>query len=159
MSAGGGAGRSMAIRAAVPEDCAGIAKLHAQSFPQGWDATSFPRFLADPACITLVAGRIGDLAGFILARSAADEADIVTLAVAPHARCKGVGRLLVEALADALRGRGVQALFLEVGEENHAAVSLYSRAGFREAGRRAGYYAAQGRAPSRDALLLRLDLS
>lgn len=158
MSEGGTTARSTAVRPAVAGDCGGIAALHAQSFPQGWDEACFAQFLADPACTSLIANSGDGLAGFIIARSAGDEADIVTLGVAPNARREGVGRLLVDTLADALRDRGVEVLFLEVGERNHAAISLYRRAGFRDAGRRPGYYAPQGEKRPEDALVLRLDL-
>lgn len=152
------AGGPASIRPARAEDAARIAALHGKSFASPWDEASFAGFLADPSCITLVAESAGEAAGFITARGAGEEADIVTLAVAPEARCQGVGRKLVDALAAALRARGAAALFLEVGEDNHAAVSLYRRAGFTDAGRRPGYYATQNGEPRGDALVLRLDL-
>lgn len=153
-----GVGGPLGVRPAQAEDAARIAALHGKSFASPWDEASFAGFLADPSCITLVAESAGEATGFIIARGAGEEADIVTLAVAPEARCQGVGRKLVGALSDALRARGAAALFLEVGEDNHAAVSLYRRAGFTDAGRRPGYYAAQGGKLREDALVLRLDL-
>lgn len=159
MSADSVAGQPVAVRPAAPDDCAAIAALHGVSFPQAWDAASFAQFLADPACITLVAASRGGLEGFIVARRGGQEADIVTLAVAPHERRRGIGRLLVATMADALRERGVHALFLEVGEENAAAASLYRRTGFQEAGRRPGYYAAQAGRGAQDALVMRMDLA
>jgi ribosomal-protein-alanine N-acetyltransferase len=92
--------------------------------------------------------------GFVLARTAADEAEVLTLAVLPAARRQGIGgALLAEALAGA-RLRGACAMFLEVSARNAAALALYAGAGFAEVGRRRRYYA-----DGADALVLRRDLA
>ena len=77
----------------------------------------------------------------ILARVAADEAEVLTLAVVGAARRAGVGRrLLAAAMGEAAR-RGAASMFLEVGERNGAALGLYAGAGFVAVGRRERYYA------------------
>jgi len=138
-----------------------MARLHGLSFAQEWEVSDFETFLADPCCVSLVAQspEEADVLGFVTVRAAGSEADIVTLAVTPQARRRGVGRALVAGLVESLAGRGVAALFLEVGADNHAALALYRRAGFAEAGRRRDYYPQRGAAAARDALVLRLDLS
>jgi [ribosomal protein S18]-alanine N-acetyltransferase len=78
--------------------------------------------------------------GFILMRTIAGEAEILTLAVLPAARRAGTGRALVEAGLDAARGRGAQRAFLEVSVNNMAALALYRSAGWDAAGHRARYY-------------------
>ncbi|MDZ4062926.1 MAG: GNAT family N-acetyltransferase, partial [Brevundimonas sp.] len=95
--------------------------------------------------------------GFILIRSVADEAEILTLAVDPGARRQGLGARLVREGAAAAAARGAARLFLEVADDNPAALALYAGAGFTEAGRRPGYYARPdgGR---QDALILALNL-
>jgi ribosomal-protein-alanine N-acetyltransferase len=95
--------------------------------------------------------------GFILLRVAADEAEVLTLAVWPEARRAGVGLRLVEAGAVEAAARGAERLFLEVADDNAAALALYARCGFREAGRRRAYYARPD-GSRRDALLLALNL-
>lgn len=96
--------------------------------------------------------------GFILMRVAADEAEILTLAVRPSARRKGEGARLVGEGVEAAAARGATRIFLEVAADNAAARALYASAGFAEAGRRPGYYAgADG--TRRDALILVLNLS
>ncbi len=83
---------------------------------------------------------VADDAGFVLVRTATDEAEILTLAVAPHARRRGVGsRLLAAALADAI-SRAAATVHLEVSAANDAARLLYAKAGFVEIGRRLRYY-------------------
>ena len=112
-------------------DAALLAALHAAAFPRPWKEEEFARLLAQPGVWALAAGS----EGFILLRRAADEAEILTLAVAPDARRRGRGRALVEAT------QGEYALFLEVAEGNAAAIGLYRACGFREISRRKAYYA------------------
>ena len=83
----------------------------------------------------------GALAGFTLCRAAGPEVELLLIAVQPQQQGCGIGRLLIEtSCRDAFR-RGASEVFLEVRENNHAARSLYRRAGFVDVGRRADYYA------------------
>ena len=141
----------------VAEMAAGFAMIHAEAFAgptdTPWSAEAFADLLTQPGVFP-VYGRDG----FILMRAVADEAEILTLAVRPGARRTGEGgRLVREGLVGAVE-LGATRVFLEVAEDNAAARALYARAGFVEAGRRPGYYAAAdgGR---RDALLLALNLT
>ena len=127
-----------------------LARLHAAAFvsPRPWSAAEFATLLASPHSLLTVAPE-----GFALARVLAQEAELLTLAVAPGARRRGLGRALLEGcLAQAAR-RGAGAMFLEVAADNAAARALYARAGFAETGLRRGYY------DGTDALVLRRDLS
>ena len=115
-----------------------MAVLHAAAFAAGerWDAAAFAAQLGLPG----VFGLLDERGGLALARVAADEAEILTLAVHPSAQRRGIGRdLLDRALAEAA-GRGAAAMFLEVAESNAAARALYAAAGFAPVGRRQGYY-------------------
>ncbi|SEO10698.1 ribosomal-protein-alanine N-acetyltransferase [Gemmobacter aquatilis] len=114
-----------------------MAALHARCFttPRPWSAAEIAGFLADPLCFALLRP-----AGFLIGRVVADEAELLTVAVAPDARRQGVGADLV---ADFLRNAALhdaRTAFLEVSAENPAAIALYARAGFTPAGRRRGYY-------------------
>ena len=133
-------------------DLAPLAAIHAQCFPDPWSVKALDDFLATPGTYLLA-----DDAGFVLARAAGGEAEILTLAVSPDARRFGIGSALVRAAADHAYRIGAQALFLEVAEGNLAARSLYRRLGFAESGLRKGYYTA-GRDRPEDALILRSDL-
>jgi ribosomal-protein-alanine N-acetyltransferase len=83
----------------------------------------------------------GEIIGFVVSRKAADEAEILSVAIAPRLRGRGLARrLLVDHMALLVRLR-VRQLFLEVEEGNQAAITLYKRLGFGEIGRRKGYYA------------------
>ncbi|QJU56485.1 GNAT family N-acetyltransferase [Sphingomonas sp. AP4-R1] len=82
--------------------------------------------------------------GFALARQTIDEAELLLLAVRPEARMRGIGRALVEAVADEARGRGALRLMLEMRDGNPA-LALYSAAGFGQIGRRRDYYRGRDR--------------
>ena len=91
--------------------------------------------------------------GMVVASAAGEEAEILTLAVTPAARRRGVGRALMEAAQRRARARGARTMVLEVADDNLEAQSLYAALGFIQAGVRRGYYASSG-GPPRDALVL-----
>src|SRR5690606_33649960 len=91
--------------------------------------------------------------GFVLARLAAGEAEILTIAVRRACQRTGLGRLLMDGVLRHLHAERAEALFLEVDEGNAAALALYRRLGFRQVGQRPGYYRQFGGA---GALVMRL---
>ncbi len=151
------AGAEASISEAAPADAAAIAALHAASFHRGWSEDEVEALLADRNVLAHRARRGGRLAGFILSRRAADEAEILSVATAAQARGRGVGRTILDLHLRRLAGLGIRAVYLEVEEENIPARRLYARAGFRDVGRRKGYYRGKdGR--TADAVVLRRDL-
>lgn len=133
---------SVQIAAAGPESAGVLAALHAKAFAGGevWDETAFASLLAGPGIDARLA-LDGDMPlGFILMRTIAGEAEMLTLAVLPSARRKGAGKALVAAGLGAALARGAQAAFLEVSVNNIPAIALYRATGWRETGRRARYY-------------------
>ncbi len=138
------------IRSARP-DPERLARLHASAFDAPWDAAALAALLAQPGVFAIERPD-----GFILMRTAADEAEILTLAVQPAARRRGLGRELTAAGLARARTLGAERVFLEVAEDNAPARALYGRLGFTEAGRRPAYYASSdGR--RRDAFVLALN--
>jgi ribosomal-protein-alanine N-acetyltransferase len=142
---------------AQPRDAVAIAALHAVSFRHGWGDSEFERLLLERNIVAhrATAGRL--LHGFILSRLAGGEAEILSVAVASARRGRGLARALLNLHLRRLAGLGASAVFLEVDEDNEPARRLYQRAGFREVGRRPGYYQ-QGRDHPATALVLRRDL-
>jgi len=128
-------------------DTAPLATLHAACFNDAWDAASLRATLAAPGAFAF-----HDRDGFVVARVACDEAEIFTLAVAPGARGRGLGRALLSAVIAEAERRGAKAIFLEVGRDNPAALALYAALRFANVGSRKGYYG------GRDASVLRLSL-
>jgi len=151
-----------AISEAAPRDAAAIARLHAVSFRRGWSDGEFERLLLERNIVAHRATVGPALAGFILSRLAAGEAEILSVAVASARRGRGLARRLLDLHLRRLAGLGAQTVFLEVDEDNEPARRLYARAGFREVGRRSGYYprgSALGPAQTATALVLRRDLT
>ena len=140
---------------AAPRDAAEFAKLHAAAFRHGWSDGEFERLLIERNVVAHRATAGGALLGFILSRLAADEAEILSVAVAQPRRGRGIATALLKRHLGRLAGLGARAVFLEVDEDNEPALRLYRRAGFREVGRRPGYYQ-QGSGNA--ALVLRRDL-
>ena len=147
---------TLGIEPAGPDDVPVLVALHGSASSRPWDVRSFEAFIADRACTTLIArDPQGDAVGFVTSRAAADEAEILMIAVQPDRRRAGVGAALLEALMLSLLEHGVAALFLEVGHDNIAARALYQRFGFRQVARRAGYYRAEESGVRQDALVLK----
>jgi ribosomal-protein-alanine N-acetyltransferase len=141
-----------ALQRATRAHVAPLAAIHADAFPprEAWGEDAIALQLAMPG----VFGLLHPLGGMILARVTEDEAEVLTLAVAPEVRRQGVaGALLAAAMATA-REQAARTMVLEVAIGNAAARALYERAGFVEAGRRPRYYADGG-----DALILRARLA
>jgi ribosomal-protein-alanine N-acetyltransferase len=130
----------MSARRLEARDADAAARVHAAAFDAPWSAVEFADLLADPAVAGVCCDGETELDGFILLRVAADEAEILTLAVAPDRRRRGTGVDLIEAAAATARERGAVRLFLEVGADNDPALRLYGRTGFVEVGRRKAYY-------------------
>jgi [ribosomal protein S18]-alanine N-acetyltransferase len=153
--------REFAIEPLGPEDARALAALHAEDFPRPWTDGEFATLIAQDPVFGRIAREIGKPkappVGFVLARLAAGEAEILTIAVARRFRRHGLGRALMDAVLRELHARRAEALFLEVDEVNEPALALYRRLGFRQVGKRAEYYAKAGAAKS-GALVMRRDL-
>lgn len=144
---------------AMPEDASAIATLHAKLFPTAWESDAVRALIEHPAAVSLVATCQGrQVVGFVLAQAAADEAEILTLGVAPEAQRQGIGRKLVEGTMRAAARADARRLFLDVAASNAAARALYAACGFTEAGLRKNYYTLAGGARD-DGLLLVRDLA
>ncbi len=137
---------------ATVADSTVMALIHATSFAgvDAWSADVFSLQLALPG----VFGLLHPSGGMILVRVAADEAEILTVAVAPAARRNGIATALLSEATTVAASLGAAAIFLEVSVANIAAMQLYTGIGFRQVGRRPRYYSDRT-----DALVLRLDLN
>jgi len=146
------------VEPASLRDARRLAQLHGESFHRGWGEGEFEGMLTERN--TLVHRlRIGSrIAGFAVSRMAADEAEILSIAVAASQRGRGLSRNLLLTHLGHLAGRGARTIFLEVEENNQPARRLYERAGFSVVGRRERYYQQPG-GEQLNALLMRRDLS
>lgn len=147
-------GRSApALSEARPRDAAAIAALHKASFQRGWGEDEIHQLLIDRAVVAHRAMAGNAMAGFILSRFTDGEAEILSVAIAPARRGRGLSGPLLDLHLRRLAGLGIRTVFLEVDGQNAPACRLYKRAGFYEVGRRQGYY--EGGAT---AIVLRRDL-
>ena len=135
---------------------AALAALHSRAFDEAWDAASFARLLAMPGAFALLAHEDGAPLGFVLVRLGGGEAEIITIAVDPDCRRKGLGRALMNRAGAEALARGAEVVFLEVAEDNAPAIGLYERLGFAPVGRRPAYYDRPGGRIA--AISMRLDL-
>jgi len=115
-----------------------MAEIHAAAFraQRPWSRQEFEALLAQPTTLLECSGN----SGFALARTGAGEAELLTIAVHPENQGQGVGKTCLEALIKSAQSLGIERLFLEVEEENTAALRLYEGAGLQQTGRRKGYY-------------------
>lgn len=112
-----------------------LAELHAQCFPhKPWAAADFAD-LKKSGCDIVASEN-----GFIVWRVIADEAELITIGVAPAARKTGIASAMLAIMMGDVKKRGAKKVFLEVAETNTAARALYDRAGFQVVGRRPKYY-------------------
>ena len=136
------------------DDARRCADLHRISFSKSWSDGEFEGLLASAPVITDGVGASGIVSGFVVSRRASDEAEILTIAVDPASRGRGMAKALLGYHLSRLARAGVSSLFLEVDESNAPALALYWRYGFVKIGQRTGYYArADGRRAT--ALVLR----
>ncbi|MDR3493096.1 MAG: GNAT family N-acetyltransferase [Ancalomicrobiaceae bacterium] len=150
------------IDSAAPDDADTLAAIHAACFAHDWNAEEIAALLRDGNVIGLVARRTGLFGrrraiGFLLLRTAADEAEVLTIAVDPRRRRLGCGRKLLEAGLRRLYRDRIDALFLEVEAGNQPALALYRRLGFTQVGERRGYYG-HSDGTSSAALVMRVEL-
>lgn len=140
-----------AVRRMAAGDVAAVAALYRRAFTPPLDADHFARELANPIADYVVAiGDDGALAGFAGLWQQLDEAHVMTIAVEPRLRGRGIGGRLLAALVEAAAARGLVQLTLEVRTGNAPALALYRRFGLVATGRRPRYYADTGE----DALIL-----
>jgi len=142
-------------------DAAALAQLHREDFGRPWTEDEFTALLSDATVIGFGAREAGHGSeppiGFVLARLAAGEAEILLIAVARALRRRGVGWLLMDGVLRHLHAERAEALFLEVDESNAPAMALYRRLGFIKVGNRPNYYHDERGMPS-SALVMRRDL-
>ena len=112
-----------------------IATLHKKCFPhRPWTAADFSD-LKKSGCEIIASQN-----GFIVWRQTLDEAEIITIGVAPDARGGGIASAMMGLMERDVKNNGGKKIFLEVAENNAPARALYANNGYNEIGRRPKYY-------------------
>lgn len=124
-----------------------LAELHKQCFPhKPWGANDFAE-LKKSGCEIIASDN-----GFIVWRTVCDEAELITIGVAPTARRGGIAAAMLGIMAHELKKAGIKKIFLEVAATNTPARTLYEKNGFKTVGTRPKYY------DGVDAILMARDL-
>jgi [ribosomal protein S18]-alanine N-acetyltransferase len=132
------------LRPIGPFDLDIVAVLHAACFEEAWGVKAIAELLAGPGSFGLLAAAPGangpHPAGFLLARVAMDDCEILSIGVTPGHRRRGMARSLMERAQRLAAGSGARRMFLEVAEDNWGARRLYAGLGFAPVGVRPNYY-------------------
>ena len=130
---------AISVRFAGEEDLDAIAAIYAESFDPLQPRLSVEQYLRPPgtwSLIALIRAKNEEFpAGYILTRSAADEAEIFSIGVAHAFRRRGVGLALLTAMNGVAAVHGARSVSLEVGIDNRAARALYRKAGYEVIGK------------------------
>ena len=145
------------LRVATLDDLQSLVDLEAVTFPEDpWTPFMLADELSSPASRYWIAtNEAGDPVGYGGVKVGGDQADVMTIGVAPHARGRGVGRAILDALLDWARQVGAADIFLDVRPSNEGAIALYNSRGFVEIGRRPRYF----RNPVEEAVEMRAPLT
>jgi ribosomal protein S18 acetylase RimI-like enzyme len=151
---------SVSLRVLRHIDLAEAARLHAACFPdEAWDSAALATVLAMAGTEGMLAcAATGEARGLLIGQHLGEDAEILTLGVAPTARRHGVARALLSAFIAQSRAAGAMRVVLEVAADNAAALALYETLGFTRRGTRPNYYRRQT-GPSMDAWRFGLDIS
>ena len=140
----------LVVRKMEAGDAAAVAEIEYQSFPDPWSQKGVLETIDNPQAICLAAEKAGRVMGYLLAYTAADEAEIARIAVIREQQKQGIGRKILDILIDICREKKIRKLMLDVRKSNEGAKAFYTKAGFVEDGIRRGFYAK----PQEDAVLM-----
>lgn len=141
----------------TPADVDEVHALECSVFPHPWSRANFEDCLASGYDAWLARDAAGKLLGYFLLMYALDEAHLLDVAVAGERHGTGLGRHLLDSLCARARAMGAESVLLEVRPSNERAQHVYQRYGFREIGRRKGYYPAH-EGKREDAIVMRFKL-
>ena len=130
----------MEIRRSVPADAKEIAAAEAEIFSDPWSERDITDAISQSGSMCYSALSDGKVIAYIIGRQISPEGEIYRIATVPSKRRCGIAYRLLDYAVKCERGRGLEALFLEVREKNIPARNLYKSYGFREIGMRKNYY-------------------
>lgn len=131
-----------------------ICRLEAACFSIPWSREAVKAAFENEAVATFAVLFDDKICGFAMISTAADESELLNLAVDAEYRNRGFAKALLERAEEEAVDKGAGVMYLEVRESNEAAKNLYTGFGFSEIGRRKKYY----RFPTEDAIMMAKDL-
>ena len=151
------AGAALRFAPMLPSDVDEVHALECSVFPHPWSRTNFTDSLASGYDAWTVRDADGALAGYYLLMYAVDEAHLLDVAVAGPRQRQGLGHYLLDRIGARAKEQGMESILLEVRPSNERALAVYHRYGYREIGRRKGYYPAHA-GLREDAIVMRIAL-
>ena len=145
----------MTVRLGALGDLAAICAIEDASFSDPWSEADLRRAFDSEICRYLVAEDGGDVVGYALFSVLYEDAEIMSVAVAPECRRAGIGGALLRRVLECAAVAEAETAFLEVRASNSAALALYEKFGFRRIRTVKSYY----RRPTEDAVVMALDLA
>jgi ribosomal-protein-alanine N-acetyltransferase len=139
------------IRIGTIDDASDLAAIRAACFDTAWPVESFATMLANPNYSCLLIPNVA----YALVQKISPEAELISIAVVPDARRRGIAEKLLRQIWQSLQSDGIDTLHLEVNEQLTEARALYQKTGFESVGRRAQYYQKPDKI-AEDAILMRL---
>lgn len=151
---------SITLRPLQSADLAVLALLHAACFPDdAWDSGALGTVLAMAGTGGhLACSGTGEICGFLVGQCLGDDAEILTVGVAPQLRRQGIARALLLDFVTRAGEAGARRVVLEVAADNEAALALYRVLGFVYEGKRQNYYR-RASGPNMDAWRLSRDIA
>jgi ribosomal-protein-alanine N-acetyltransferase len=131
----------LALRPMRVADLEAVTRIEDKNYPYPWTPGNFSDAL-DSGYICLIAEVGAEMVGYAVLMPGVDDAELLNISIAPERKREGLGMELLEEVLDIARGLGLQRVLLEVRPSNGPALALYRKGGFREMGRRRGYYPA-----------------
>ncbi|MYM82081.1 ribosomal protein S18-alanine N-acetyltransferase [Duganella sp. FT50W] len=131
--------------------------LEQSVYPHPWRMANFVDSLNSGYQAWVLRDGDGSLLGYFLLMAAVDEAHLLNVAVSAEKQRQGLGRLLLNQSVACARGLGMTSVLLEVRPSNTRALDIYARYGFKQIGRRKGYYPAANQ-QREDAVVMRFEL-
>ncbi len=131
------------------DDIGQAAALEKKYFSQPWSEEGIRHYFENGQTLFIAAKHGKKVAGYAAVLCAADEGNLVSIAVDEDFRNMGIAREILDILYEKLQENDIAKIFLEVRKSNKAAINLYKSEGFEETGTRKGFY----EKPKEDAIL------
>lgn len=143
------------VRRIASTDVDAVVAIERGAFTRPWSRETFLSLIDRPGVEILVLEKSHEgIVGYAVLWCIIDQGELANMAVTPEHRCQGLGSFLLCSVLDVARERKVQTVFLEVRASNEAALRMYERFGFCDAGLRPGYY----ENPKEDARVMKVTL-
>ena len=134
-----------------------VLALEESVYPYPWTMANFSDSLSSSYEAWVLRDRDGDLLGYFLLMAVVDEAHLLNVAVSAEKQGQGLGRFLLNQAVACARGLGMESVLLEVRPSNARALEIYERYGFKQIGRRKGYYPTANQ-QREDAIVMRFNV-